>query len=211
MTRYVEHRSLLPTSSINEDNRLGLELDSHGAIEVNDQNIHTLADAFVENAKAEEMLKGLAESINTKAFTATRELINAVHFGKITEEQFGTGIDALFTALSGIVNGFEPVSDSIDLPFTTRELPPTKWIDLITSCQEECKNIYPLVKRVFFNGKMTKVFQWQAGDSHISLSTLSETGIETRRVECETAVKARDKLAAMASGPVMAQFGYREI
>lgn len=45
----------------------------------------------------------LQDEVNRKAFDALSYLTTAVHHGKITPEQFSTGIDVLFMAVSGLV------------------------------------------------------------------------------------------------------------
>ena len=45
----------------------------------------------------------LQDEVNRKAFDALSYLTTAVHHGKITPDQFSTGIDVLFMAVSGLV------------------------------------------------------------------------------------------------------------
>lgn len=45
----------------------------------------------------------LQEEVNRKALETVAYLTMALHHGKITPEQFSTGIDTLFMALSGLV------------------------------------------------------------------------------------------------------------
>jgi len=45
----------------------------------------------------------LQDEVNRKAFEALSYLTTAVHHGKITPEQFSTGVDVLFMAVSGLV------------------------------------------------------------------------------------------------------------
>lgn len=45
----------------------------------------------------------LQDEVNRKAFDALSYLTTAVHHGKITPDQFSTGVDVLFLAVSGLV------------------------------------------------------------------------------------------------------------
>ena len=45
----------------------------------------------------------LQDEVNRKAIETLSYLTTAVHHGKITPDQFSTGIDALFMAVSGLV------------------------------------------------------------------------------------------------------------
>ena len=49
-------------------------------------------------------IPNLQQEVNRKAFDTFAWLTNAVMNGSITKEQFSTGIDALFMAMSGIVS-----------------------------------------------------------------------------------------------------------
>lgn len=159
----------------------------------------------------------IGQELRAKSFDALSYLINSVHQCKITEEQFNTGVDVLFMAVSGLVP--EQQADAPTINSATGKLvsapPAPRFIDVITDCQKEIENAYPVVKRVLFNHAdgSFKVFQWQAGDSFVSCTTCVK-GAPTAtksRLEFDSPLKAKTALDRVSSPDALLKFGYVEV
>lgn len=88
------------------------------------------------------------EEIHSKAFETIEWLINSLHQAKITEEQFSTGVNALFMALSGLI--------------------PSDLFEIITACQTEIKRENPTLTRTFLSERgKTLTISWTAGESEV--------------------------------------------
>lgn len=145
----------------------------------------------------------LAPELKRKSLETIQWLINRVHSGQLTEEQFNTGVDTLFMAVSGLVQ--EPARTPLG---------EAKFVDIITACQSEIQNIYPVVKRVLYNHKsgMFKMFRWQAGDAFVDCTTcLSGQEPTTKRIDYKDPSAARDALDKVADSNSLKVFGYQEI
>lgn len=161
----------------------------------------------------------IGEELRAKSFDTLNYLIQSVHNAKITEEQFNTGVDALFMAVSGLVKEPQTPSEESTLKAAmigrdVKPVPP-KFIDIITQCQNEIENVYPVVKRILFNHAdgSFKVFQWQAGDSFVVCTTCVKGGSTATksRLDFDTPVKAKTALDRVASADALLKFGYVEV
>lgn len=140
----------------------------------------------------------LQQEVNRKAFDTMSFLINACAHGKITEDQFSTGVDTLSMALNGLVT----------------ELPNgISFISMITACDAEIKAGYPTVKRVFFKRGTTdfKVFEWQAGDDFIKVKFMELAGLHIKQVVYKTPKLAYDALKGMNAGGTLTKLGFEEL
>lgn len=160
----------------------------------------------------------LADELRVKSFDALNHLIQSVHNAKITEEQFSTGVDALFMAVSGLVQ--EPAPGTPKLNVDTGKLvsppPGPKFIDIVTECSNMIEHVYPIQKRVLFNGQTGsfKVFQWQAGDSFVSCLTCvrSEKFEITRsRLDFPEPARAKKAFDNLTANDTLRKFGYVEV
>lgn len=160
----------------------------------------------------------LADELRVKSFDALNHLIQSVHSAKITEEQFNTGVDTLFMAVSGLVQeqtkpafafkGVDGVAKTIG--------PEPKFIDIISQCSDMIEHIYPIQKRVLFNGNTGafKVFQWQAGDSFVSCLTCvkaEDFKVTRNRLEFPDAQHAKKAFDTLTASGALKKFGYVEV
>jgi hypothetical protein len=160
----------------------------------------------------------VGEELRIKSFDALSYLIQSVHNCKITEEQFNTGVDTLFMAVSGLVKEPQDITaESVIKAALAGTLPrqQPKLIDIITDCQKEIENVYPVLKRVLFNFSdgSFKVFQWQAGDSFVTCTTCVKgaSSANKSRIDFDTPVKAKTALDRVASADALLKFGYVEV
>lgn len=159
----------------------------------------------------------LADELRVKSFDALNHLIQSVHSAKITEEQFSTGVDALFMAVSGLVQ--EPVAAPKLNPATGKLesfRPAVKFIDIVTECSNMIEHIYPIQKRVLFNGETGsfKVFQWQAGDSFVSCLTCVKSEkfeITRNRLDFPEPARAKKAFDTLTANDTLRKFGYVEV
>ena len=140
----------------------------------------------------------LGEELYEKTFVTLRHLVSSVQAGKITEEQFSTGIDTLFMAVSGLVP-----------EYTGRP----RFIDAITACHDEAKNCYPIIRRCFYNpiDKVFKVYTWQAGDDYIKMRVIGANTPGLRKVECESPAAAQAKLQAIGNPAMLKKLNFVEV
>ncbi|PLC44504.1 hypothetical protein C0Q88_07440 [Ralstonia pickettii] len=89
------------------------------------------------------------EELDRKTFETLEWLFGAVRRGNLTQDQFSTGVDTLFMAVSGLLG--------------------KDFIDLITAAQAECSNEAPVLKRVFVNGKKILVIKWTVGSTRVTV------------------------------------------
>lgn len=154
----------------------------------------------------------IGEELRAKSLDTLNYLIQAVHNCKITEEQFNTGVDVLFMAVSGLVK--EPQEPS-SLAALAGRTPVPRFIDIITSCQNEIEHVYPVLKRILFNflDGSFKVFQWQAGDAFVTCTTCVKGASEATksRIDFDNPVKAKSALDRVASADALMKFGYVEV
>lgn len=143
----------------------------------------------------------IGPELKRKAMETLQWLINGVHNATITEEQFNTGIDTLFMTASGLVPEKPGVFEG-------------RFIDMITACQEEAQNAFPVVKRVLYNHEQGnfKAFRWQAGDNFITCTTcMKGTAPTINRLQFDTAAKASQAIARVADASSIKQLGYVEV
>ena len=104
------------------------------------------------------------EELDRKTFETLEWLFGAVRRGNLTQDQFSTGVDTLFMAVSGLLG--------------------KDFIDLITAAQAECSNEAPVLKRVFVNGKKILVIKWTVGSTRVTVGKrvngLATGGVATR-------------------------------
>jgi hypothetical protein len=160
----------------------------------------------------------IGQELRAKAFEALSWLINSVHQCKITEEQFNTGVDVLFMAVSGLVPEHTLTEEDVIKAAMAGRMPDARgprFIDVITDCQKEIENVYPILKRVLFNHAdgSFKVFQWQAGDSFVTCTTCVKGGSTATksRLDFDSPVKAKTALDRVASPDALLKFGYVEV
>lgn len=156
-------------------------------------------ESMARERAAEKLALTLPDELYRKTFETIHYLVNSVRIGRMTEEQFSTGIDTLFMAVCGVCPDFEGRP---------------KFLDVITACKDEATRVYPTIKRAFYSerSRSFKVFTWQAGDDYITVNLTTSTGqLDTRVVKFNNAAEARDKLAAMATPATMAKLGFKEV
>ncbi|WKZ86277.1 hypothetical protein N5B55_04825 [Ralstonia pickettii] len=90
------------------------------------------------------------EELDRKTFETLEWLFSAVQLGKMTPDQFSTGVDTLFMAVSGLLG--------------------KDFIDLITAAQQECSDTKPLMKRVFVKGNEILAVEWPVGTTKLTVS-----------------------------------------
>jgi len=92
----------------------------------------------------------LREELERKVWETISWLITGVTQGRLTEEQFSTGLDALFMSVSGLVDeGF---------------------IHVVTDAQTECAGVKPEVRRHFAMDDHTITLSWVVGEDRVVVS-----------------------------------------
>lgn len=130
----------------------------------------------------------LQEELNRKAFRSVDWLFTSLDNGKLTPEQFSAGIDALFMAVSGLVD--EDV------------------VDLITAADKMAKK--GIFKRIFVQGANTIVLSCVAGASSFVIASYHEGRSYSERIkECDSSRKAMEMFETYARG--LAAKGYMEL
>lgn len=171
----------------------------------------------------------LGQELRRKSFEALQYLISRVHSGVLTEEQFNTGVDTLFMAVSGLVP--EPITPNESVAailaspnFSSEEAErhrkgfrapgEPKFIDVITECQNEIQNIYPVLRVNLFSKAdgMFKSFRWQAGDSHVDCTTCKAGEDPTiNRLSFDDSAKAKSAFMRLTESGTLRKFGYLEL
>lgn len=95
-------------------------------------------------------LPTLREELDRKVWESISWLITGVTKGRLTEEQFSTGLDALFMAVAGLTN--------------------EEFIHLITDAQDECKAVKAGVRRHFAMDDHTITLSWTVGEDRVVVS-----------------------------------------
>lgn len=156
----------------------------------------------------------LGQELRRKSFEALQYLVSRVRDGILTEEQFNTGVDTLFMAVSGLVPELPqttfPVLDLTTGAMTKRE-PSPRFIDVITACQNEIEHVYPVQKTVLFSKAkgVFKSFRWQAGDSFVDCTTcMPGADPTTSRIKCLDAAAAMAKFKELQDSDVLRKFGF---
>jgi len=160
----------------------------------------------------------LGQELRRKSFEALQYLISRQRDGQLTEEQFNTGVDVLFMAVSGLVPE-EPASKTLrDLPWDAPGAPEVRkaigasprFIDVITACQNEIEHVYPVQRTVLFDKKgVFKSFRWQAGDAFVDCTTcMHGQSPTTNRIKCADSSSARAKFEQLQSSDALQKFGF---
>lgn len=165
----------------------------------------------------------LGEELRRKSFETLQYLLSRVHGGILTEEQFNTGVDVLFMAVSGLVPEPQTPNESIKALIDAGKLNPEemakfrtgpKFIDVITECQKEIQHIYPVMKTNLFSKAdgMFKTFRWQAGDSHVDCTTCKAGEDPTiNRLSFEGSSQAKAAFMRLTESGTLRKFGYLEL
>ena len=106
----------------------------------------------------------LRPELNRKTFDTLNWLLSSVDRGNITEDQFLVAVDALFMALSGLVDN--------------------DFIHVITEAQGQCNKGKLQLKRLFHHADKDEIirFSWTPGDSmvHTTMLTMGlATGVKS--------------------------------
>ena len=126
----------------------------------------------------------IADELSRKTFDALNFLVLGVQHGRLTEDQFSTGVDALFMVTSGLV----------DESFTK----------LISEAQKLCPKGKSEVRRIFFKeeaGEMKHVrASWIPGEDVIVVARLiGGTAYKGSKSEYDTAKQAQEALGMLGS------------
>lgn len=122
----------------------------------------------------------LREELDRKVWETISWLITGVTQGRLTEEQFSTGLDALFMAVSGLVD--------------------EEFIHTVTDAQTECAGVRPEVRRHFAMHDHTVTLSWVVGEDRVAI--LKKRGgfpIGGSDKECDDAAAAKAWLADFAT------------
>lgn len=103
------------------------------------------------NAVAYE-LPTTREELNRKTFETIEWLFVGLDKGRLTEEQFSVAVDALFMAVSGLVD--------------------KEFIGLVTAAQEQCEGVKTVVKRHFHApaGDELLSLTWKPGEDNVYMT-----------------------------------------
>lgn len=103
------------------------------------------------NALANEF-PTVGEELNRKTFETMEWLFTGVEKGRLTEQEFSTGIDTLFMAVSGLVGN--------------------EFMDMFTAADHECKTVKRAQKRHFHAPDSDKIItlSWTPGEAKIVMT-----------------------------------------
>lgn len=169
----------------------------------------------------------LGQELRRKSFEALQYLISRTHSAQLTEEQFNTGVDVLFMAVSGLVP--EPVTAKEAMvailaspTFSSEEATKHRYsmsatqgprfIDVITACQNEIEHVYPVQRTLLYSKEkgIFKAFRWQAGDSFVDCTTcITGSDPATNRIKCADPVTAKAKFDELQSSDTLQKFGFK--
>jgi len=122
----------------------------------------------------------LKDELNRKSLETISHLITSIHNGLITPHQFSAGIDALWMAVSGLVD--------------------ERIIDLITAGGNEAPIKTAIEKRIFIKERQTMVIDRVVGDDKIYIKSYFDDGMKnTKCHDCKSSVGARDAIISMAA------------
>jgi hypothetical protein len=127
-------------------------------------------------------LPTLREELDRKVYETLEWLIVGHEKGRLTKEQVSMGMDVLFMAVSGLVDG--------------------DFIRIITEAQNEFQTNKSVVKRHFHapEANATMTFSWVVGESNVVVTVVTkrefglETGVVIKRSvvrDCDDAAKTR--------------------
>ncbi|MFT4064349.1 hypothetical protein [Paraburkholderia sp.] len=128
----------------------------------------------------------LQEELDRKAFETLEYLTWSVDQGRITAEQFSTGVDVLFMTVSGLLK--------------------KDFIDLVTEAQKLCPSEPATLKRSFTDGAALMTVTWVVGADTVSMGRF---GGKCAVKEFDTAREAKNWFGAV--GALLAAKGYKEI
>jgi hypothetical protein len=104
--------------------------------------------------------------LNRKAFETIEWLFTSLNKGRLTQDQFSTGVDALFMAVSGLVD--------------------QDFISMITEAQTACAVDKPIVKKIFYNAEGSKYdhmrLTWVVGEDRVTWVNLIGANVASGRV-----------------------------
>ena len=123
-------------------------------------------------------LPSLQDELNRKAFQTMEWLTNAFDKAKISDAQFGTGIDALFMATSGLVDG--------------------EILTLVTQASTLASPVPEPVRRHFILGGTIISLTWRVDDAMVAI-VKRQNGLRNEQVlETATPAQARDRVQTLA-------------
>lgn len=135
----------------------------------------------------------LKDELDRKVMETIEWLFCGLRDGRLTKEQFSTGIDTLFMSVSGLVS--------------------RDFISLITAAQEELEGYKPVVRKVLLNAASLQlaVIEWMVGEDAVLVRRIDimvgESGVRKKNFPTsKEAAKFMDNL-----GAAFASHGYREI
>jgi hypothetical protein len=142
-------------------------------------------------AEVSHTLPTLREELDRKVYETLEWLIVGHEKGRLTKEQVSMGMNVLFMAVSGLVDG--------------------DFIHIITEAQNEFQANKSVVKRHFHapEANATMTFSWVVGESNVVVTVVTkrefdlETGVAIKRSvvrDCDDATKARAYLEECSNG-----------
>jgi hypothetical protein len=129
----------------------------------------------------------LQEEIDRKAFETLEWLTYSLDQGRLTPEQFSTGVDVLFMTVSGLLRN--------------------DFIGLVTEAQKLCPSEPLVLKRCFSDGAALMKVEWTVGSDKVSMGR--PFGGKSAVKEFDTAREAKTWFEAI--GGSLAAKGYKEI
>jgi hypothetical protein len=133
-------------------------------------------------------LPTLREELDRKTFDTMQWLTEALTYGKITDAQFSTGVDALFMAVNGLVG--------------------EAFCEVVTTAAELVPVATP-VRRVVAKASSTVVVTWFPDEPFFTTSAISAGGKKVSKVEMATPANARNSMSKLVDG--MTLRGWEEI
>lgn len=132
----------------------------------------------------------LQEELDRKTFETLEWLFSAVQRGKITRDQFSTGVDTVFMTVSGLLG--------------------KDFIDLITAAQKECNFEAPVQKRVFVKGNEILAVEWTVGTTRVTVGKrVNGLAAGAQVKDCDSTQDAMNAFEALCR--VVANKGYQEL
>jgi hypothetical protein len=107
-------------------------------------------------------LPTLQEEVDRKVADTLLWLITGIEQGRLSKEQYQTGLDVLFMAVSGLTDN--------------------DFIGFITKAGEKCKDVKAVVHHVFTNELQIYTIDWVVGSDKVTTSVrYMQTEAETRK------------------------------
>ena len=123
-------------------------------------------------------LPSLQDELNRKAFQSMEWLTNAFDKGKVSEAQFSTGVDVLFMATSGLVDG--------------------EILTLVTQASTLARQVPEQVRRHFIMDGTIISLTWRVDDAMVTI-VKRQNGLRNEQVlETATPAQARDRVQTLA-------------